>query len=114
MSDGQRRRVQLLLDLERTLRVILLDEVTAELDVLARADLLRFLRDESDARGVTIVYASHVLDGLEDFATDVAFLSRGRLRCFAPIREVLAAAPPGGAGSALHRLCEAWMREDRG
>jgi len=113
VSDGQRRRVQLLLDLERSLRVILLDEVTAELDVLARADLLRFLRDESGARGVTILYASHVLDGLDDFATDVAFLSRGRLRCFAPIAEALAAAPPGGAGSALHRLCESWMREDR-
>ncbi|MEA2698935.1 MAG: complex subunit, partial [Myxococcales bacterium] len=41
VSDGQRRRVQLLLDLERPLRVILLDEVTAELDVLSRADLLR-------------------------------------------------------------------------
>jgi CCR4-NOT complex subunit CAF16 len=113
VSDGQRRRVQLLLDLERTLRVLLLDEVTAELDVLARADLLRFLRDESDARGVTILYASHVLDGLEAFATDVAFLSRGRLRCFAPIGEALAAAPAGGPGSALHRLCESWMRQDR-
>jgi CCR4-NOT complex subunit CAF16 len=113
VSDGQRRRVQLLLDLERTLRVILLDEVTAELDVLARADLLQFLRQESSARSVTILYASHVLDGLEDFATDVAFLSRGRLRCFAPLTEALAAAPAGGAGSALHRLCEAWMREDR-
>jgi CCR4-NOT complex subunit CAF16 len=112
VSDGQRRRVQLLLDLERKLRVILLDEVTAELDVLARADLLGFLRRES-AAGVTVLYASHVLDGLEDFATDVAFLSRGRLRCFAPIGEALAAAPPGPAGSALHRLCEAWMREDR-
>lgn len=113
VSDGQRRRVQLLLDLERTLRVILLDEVTAELDVLARADLLRFLRQESTARGVTIVYASHVLDGLEQFATDVAFLSRGRLRCFAPLGEALAQAPPGNAGSALQRLCEAWMGEDR-
>ena len=113
VSDGQRRRVQLLLDLERTLRVILLDEVTAELDVLARADLLRFLREESAARGVTVLYASHVLDGLEDFATDVAFLSRGRLRCFAPIPDALAAAPAGPVGSALHRLCEAWMREDR-
>ena len=112
VSDGQRRRVQLLLDLERTLRVILLDEVTAELDVLARADLLGFLREES-AAGVAVLYASHVLDGLEDFATDVAFLSRGRLRCFAPIGEALAAAPPGPRGSALHRLCEAWMREDR-
>jgi CCR4-NOT complex subunit CAF16 len=113
VSDGQRRRVQLLLDLERTLRVVLLDEVTAELDVLARADLLRFLAEESRARGVTILYASHVLDGLEGFATDLAFLSRGRLRCCAPIAEVLDAAPAGPAGSALHRLCEAWMREDR-
>jgi CCR4-NOT complex subunit CAF16 len=113
VSDGQRRRVQLLLDLERTVRVILLDEVTAELDVLARADLLRFLREESGTRGVTTIYASHVLDGLEAFATDVAFLSRGRLRFFGPLPDALAAAPPGAAGSTLHRLCEAWMREDR-
>ncbi|MES1208254.1 MAG: ATP-binding cassette domain-containing protein [Pseudomonadota bacterium] len=116
VSDGQRRRVQILLDLERTLSVILLDEVTAELDVLARADLLRFLRDESEARGVTIVYASHVLDGLDAFATHVLFLSPGgRMRCLVPIDEALAlgAVMPGTAGP-LHRLCEQWMREDRG
>jgi CCR4-NOT complex subunit CAF16 len=50
VSDGQRRRVQILLDLERTLSVVLLDEVTADLDVLARAELLGFLRSESEAR----------------------------------------------------------------
>jgi CCR4-NOT complex subunit CAF16 len=107
VSDGQRRRVQILLDLERTLSVILLDEVTAELDVLARVDLLAHLREESEARGVTIVYASHVLDGLGDFATHLMFLSPGRLRCLLPIAEALHLAPP------LHRLCERWMREDR-
>ena len=64
VSDGQRRRVQILLDLERSVRLVLLDEVTADLDILARADLLRFLRRESDDRGVTTVYATHVLDGL--------------------------------------------------
>src|SRR6185295_16903243 len=88
VSDGQRRRVQLLLDLERTLRVILLDEVTAELDVLARADLLRFLRRESEQRGMTIVYASHVLEGLAAWGTHLAFLSPGRLRCLAPLAAV--------------------------
>ncbi len=115
VSDGQRRRVQLLLDLERTLSVILLDEVTAELDVLARADLLGFLREESAARRVTIVYASHVLDGLGDFATHLLFLSPGRLRCLVPIAEALelGAAQPGAGASPLHRLCEQWMRDDR-
>jgi CCR4-NOT complex subunit CAF16 len=104
VSDGQRRRVQILLDLERSLNVILLDEVTADLDVLSRADLLRFLREESEARGVTTVYATHVLDGLADWATHLAFLSPGRLRCFVP----LAPSTP------LRELCERWMREDRG
>ena len=77
VSDGQRRRVQLLLDLERTLRVILLDEVTAELDVLARADLLGFLREES-AAGVTVLYASHVLDGLEEIKVCVGYELDGK------------------------------------
>jgi CCR4-NOT complex subunit CAF16 len=108
VSDGQRRRVQLLLDLERRLSVILLDEVTAELDVLARADLLRFLREESQQAGVTVVYASHVLEGLADWATHLAFLSPGRLRCLAPIGDVAEL-----RGLTLHGLCESWMREDR-
>jgi CCR4-NOT complex subunit CAF16 len=115
VSDGQRRRVQILLDLERSLSVILLDEVTADLDVLARADLLRFLREESDDRGVTILYATHVLDGLvgwnpdasDDWATHLAFLSPGRLRFFDRMQAAKPLAP------SLHALCERWMREDR-
>ncbi|MEO5767003.1 MAG: ATP-binding cassette domain-containing protein [Polyangia bacterium] len=117
VSDGQRRRVQLLLDLERRLRLILLDEVTAELDVLARADLLRFLRAESERDGVTIVYASHVLEGLQQFGTDLLFLSPGRLRCLSPLTavpELVAPQQSPGAVSPLHQLCERWMREDRG
>jgi CCR4-NOT complex subunit CAF16 len=103
VSDGQRRRVQILLDLERTLSVILLDEVTADLDVLSRADLLGFLREESEQRGVTILYATHVLDGIADWATHLAFLSPGRLRCFESVV----------AGYPLRQSCERWMREDR-
>jgi CCR4-NOT complex subunit CAF16 len=109
VSDGQRRRVQLLLDLERELRLILLDEVTAELDVLSRADLLRFLRAESESRGLTVVYASHVLEGLAAWGTHLAFLSPGRLRIFGTVDQVLQGE---GAGS-LHQLCERWMSEDR-
>lgn len=116
VSDGQRRRVQILLELERTLAVLLLDEVTADLDVLARADLLRFLRAESEQRSLTIVYASHVLDGLQAWATHLVFLGRGRVRWAGPLGELpelraLAGGPDGP--SPLHQLCERWMREDR-
>jgi CCR4-NOT complex subunit CAF16 len=109
VSDGQRRRVQILLDLERGPSVILLDEVTAELDVLARADLLRYLRAESEQRGVTVLYASHVLEGLGAWATHLLFLSPGRVRRFAPLRDV----PELAGDVGLHELCEQWMREDR-
>lgn len=109
VSDGQRRRVQLLLDLERAPSVILLDEVTAELDVLARADLLRYLRAESEQRAVTIVYASHVLEGLGAWGTHLAFLSPGRLRCFGRLEDI----PELAGDVTLHELVEHWMREDR-
>ena len=92
--------------------------MTAELDVLSRADLLRFLRAESEESGVTIVYASHVLEGLASWATDMIFLSPGRVRFAAPMPDAIAGgSEPSSQGSehrdTLHALCERWMREDR-
>ena len=44
VSDGQRRRVQLLLGLVRPFDILLLDEVTTCLDVIVRQDLMRWLQ----------------------------------------------------------------------
>ncbi len=53
VSDGQRRRVQVLLDLERTLRVVLLDEVTAELDSLPLRELAeKWMREDRRTKPV--------------------------------------------------------------
>ncbi|CAB9512783.1 Uncharacterized ABC transporter ATP-binding protein C20G4.01 (Partial), partial [Seminavis robusta] len=43
LSDGQRRRVQIMMGLLRPFRILLLDEVTTSLDVCVRQDLLRWL-----------------------------------------------------------------------
>src|SRR5205823_5868085 len=64
VSDGQRRRVQLLLGLMWPRAVLLLDEITTDLDLIARQDLLAFLREESASRGTTILYATHIFDTL--------------------------------------------------
>jgi hypothetical protein len=55
VSDGQRRRVQILCKLIKPFKVLLLDEITTDLDLLARHELLAFLREESEERGVTIL-----------------------------------------------------------
>ncbi|CAM9710369.1 unnamed protein product [Ascophyllum nodosum] len=76
VSDGQRRRVQLLLGLVKPFKILLLDEVTTSLDVVVRQDLLLWLRKESEERGATIVYATHIFDGLDDWPTHLTYLTR--------------------------------------
>ena len=107
ISDGQRRRVQLLMGLLRPRRVLLLDEVTTDLDLLARQDLLAFLRDESEARATTILYATHILDSLEDWATHLCYIVAGKICAYTPIAEV------GELREAsLLRVVERWLRRD--
>ena len=52
---GERRRVQLVMGLMEPWDVLLLDEVTVDLDVLVRDELLQFLQAESETRGATII-----------------------------------------------------------
>lgn len=115
VSSGQRRRVQLLMNLRRRAKVLLLDEITTDLDVVGRADLLDFLREESEARGVTILYATHIFDGLEAWATHLLYLSGGRLLRSSPIAEMedLASLRAKGTVAPLLTLVTSWLRAER-
>lgn len=112
VSDGQRRRVQILLGLLRPCELLLLDEVTTDLDVLARLDLLAFLREDAERRGATILYATHIFDGLEAWATHLAWLEDGGLRVAAPLAEVedLSRLRRENVPAPLLRLVEGWLR----
>ena len=79
VSDGQRRRVQICMGLLKPYQVLLLDEITVDMDVLGRLDLLEFFRRECEERGATIVYATHIFDGLEPWVTHVAYAAQGKL-----------------------------------
>merc|ERR1712220_38713 len=115
VSDGQRRRVQILMALMKPFQVLLLDEVTVDLDVVARADLLEFLCKETEERGATILYATHIFDGLDEWATHMAFLSQGTVKRMSPMSgvEELAAAEARGSMSQLLDVVEAWLRVER-
>ena len=64
VSDGERRRVQLAMGLLRPWTVLLLDEITVDLDLLSRSEFLGWLKRETEGRACTIVYATHILDNL--------------------------------------------------
>jgi CCR4-NOT complex subunit CAF16 len=115
VSDGQRRRVQILLGLLWPMHVLLLDEVTTDLDVIARGDLLAFLRTESETRGATIFYATHILEGLEDWATHLAYLADGRIQLMRPLAQIeeFTALRRAHATAPLLKLVDGWLRAER-
>lgn len=88
VSDGQRRRVQIFCKLVKPFKVLLLDEITTDLDILARNDLLTFLREESEERDVTILYCTHIFDGLDGWASHIAYLMGGKLSFCQPLTEL--------------------------
>ena len=61
-------------------QVLLLDEITVDMDVVGRLDLLKFFTEECEVRGATIIYATHIFDGLEKWVTHVAYLADGHLK----------------------------------
>uniref|UniRef100_A0A8H8CM06 ABC transporter domain-containing protein n=1 Tax=Psilocybe cubensis TaxID=181762 RepID=A0A8H8CM06_PSICU len=112
ISDGERRRVQLCFGLMVPWDVLLLDEVTVDLDVLVRDDLLNFLKADSEARGATILYATHIFDGLNNFPTHVAHMRYGS---FVTLPTPYNPNPSLGTSSTstLYNLALQWLKEDR-
>jgi CCR4-NOT complex subunit CAF16 len=88
ISDGQRRRIQLLDCLAEEKQVYVLDEITTDLDLYAREGLLRFLRRETEEKGATILYATHIFDSLADWATHVVFFSKAKIATCCRIQDL--------------------------
>ncbi|PSR83357.1 CCR4-Not complex subunit Caf16 [Coniella lustricola] len=89
VSDGERRRVQLAMGLIRPWTVLLLDEITVDLDVLSRAEFLAWLKRETEGRECTIVYATHILDNLAGWPTHLVHMHLGSVREWGPTGQFL-------------------------
>lgn len=116
-SDGERRRVQIVMGLMKPFKALLLDEVTVDLDVVVRQDLLAFLKKESEERGATIVYATHIFDGLGTWPTHIAHMTGGRIKEVRSLDSIadlaeFAAQPNASGMSPLMRVVEKWLRQD--
>lgn len=114
VSDGERRRVQLAMGLLRPWTVLLLDEITVDLDLLSRSNFLGFLKRETETRACTIVYATHILDNLAEWPTHLVHMSLGRVKKWGTMGEF--DVEIGGAGkggnSQLGDLVLKWLKED--
>jgi CCR4-NOT complex subunit CAF16 len=106
-------------------------QVTVDLDVQVRDDLLSFLKEDSERRNATILCeptkvphiirtlmritldATHIFDGLNEFPTHIAHM---RLGSFVTDPTPWLPSPIGNVGApdrTLFRTALQWLREDR-
>ena len=114
VSDGERRRVQLAMGLVRPWKVLLLDEITVDLDLLTRARLLGWLKRESETgcgrvggktnggvngesrnedgndKKATVIYATHVFGaGQGGWATHLVRMCEGKVKDWGSIEKFM-------------------------
>ena len=91
LSLGQRMRADLAMMLLHSPTLILLDEPTLGLDVVAKRQMIEFLKKINRENGVTIIVTSHDMDDLEEMARRVLMMSDGRIAydgSFEGLREI--------------------------
>jgi iron complex transport system ATP-binding protein len=77
LSDGERQKVMVARALAQEPEVMILDEVTAFLDLPRRVEIMRLLREIAHREGTTILLSTHDLDLALRSADRIWLLSKG-------------------------------------
>jgi ABC-2 type transport system ATP-binding protein len=79
LSLGQRMRADLAMMLLHSPELIILDEPTLGLDVVAKRQMIEFLKQINRDDGVTIIVTSHDMDDLEEMVQRIVMISGGKI-----------------------------------
>jgi len=111
VSDGQRRRCQLLEILATPRPVYLMDEITSDLDIYAREGILSFLKAESVNRGCTVFYCTHIFDELEEWPDHLLHLSKGNVVRACPFTDLQEYTQlcQSGCNTPLYTMIRGWI-----
>jgi ABC-2 type transport system ATP-binding protein len=78
LSGGLRRRLNIIIGILHSPRLLILDEPTVGIDVQSKIFILSNLRDLNNS-GLTILYTSHYMDEAEKFCSKIAIINMGRI-----------------------------------
>ncbi len=77
LSDGQRKKVQIMLALLKPFKLLIIDEFLNELDIITRDRFFNYIINECNSRKCSIIYATHIFDNLDKWIDNVIFISQG-------------------------------------
>eukprot|EP00977_Amphora_coffeiformis_P000230 scaffold75_cov165-Amphora_coffeaeformis.AAC.6 len=96
-SDGQRKKVRLMIKLLKPFQLCVIDEFAADLDIFSRKRFFDYLTKECTERGASVLYATHIFDQADEWATHIAFMQLDKtlspihhLATYEPYQEILA------------------------
>jgi ABC-2 type transport system ATP-binding protein len=84
LSRGERAGLNLSMALAQSPGLLVLDEPTLGLDVVAKRAFLESLLSTNAAEQCTIIYCSHQMDEIERVADNLIILERGELKSMSP------------------------------
>ncbi len=88
LSGGQMRRVEIVRALLHRPSLLLLDEATVGLDIRARADILATIRALVAKTGLSVLWATHLIDEVKE-GDDVVILDHGRVLATGGVAHVI-------------------------
>jgi ABC-2 type transport system ATP-binding protein len=89
LSKGNRQKLGVVLALMHQPELLLLDEPTSGLDPLIQREVLGMIREARD-NGTTVFFSSHVLSEVQEIASQVAIIRKGRIVEVAGIDDLIA------------------------
>ena len=78
-SSGMKARLKLLLAISYGAKLLVLDEPTAGLDVIARQQVLDLLREYMEVEGRSILISSHISSDLEGICDEIYMIENGKI-----------------------------------
>jgi ABC-2 type transport system ATP-binding protein len=89
LSLGERMKMELIAALLHQPQLLLLDEPTIGLDVIAQVTIQRCLREYNATRGVTILLTSHYMKDVEALCKRVLVITHGKLVYDGPLSRIV-------------------------
>ena len=80
LSQGNQRLLSFIMAIAPRPKVLLLDEPAANLDVVARREILDDILELIRDCGCTVLFSTHILSDVERVADEIGILAKGNLR----------------------------------
>jgi ABC-2 type transport system ATP-binding protein len=109
LSGGQMRRLEIARALLHRPSLLLLDEPTVGLDVKARADILKHVRQLVAEQGIGVLWATHLFDEVVP-SDDLVVLHLGKVLAKGQVASLIAEGGGNDISSAFIRLTEAFEK----